>query len=67
MIFKKVISFIYEKNYFGDRVPLKFGQNWMSKSQDIADIEFPVVVGGWWVGGGGGIKSFSYPTQLRLC
>ena len=36
----------------------------MNKSQDIADIEFPVVVV---VGGGGGVKSFSCQTQLRLC
>ena len=41
-------------------LPLKFGQNQMSKSWDIADIEFPVVVGG----GGGGVKSFLW---LRLC
>ena len=47
---------------------LKFCQNLMSNSRDIADIEFPVVGGGWWVvGGGGGLQSFSCQTQLRLC
>ena len=29
-------------------LPLKFGQNWVSNSLDIADIEFVRVVGGWW-------------------
>ena len=45
------------------KLPLKFGQKRMSKSRDITDIEFPVVVGG----GGGGLKSFSCQTQLRFC
>ena len=43
---------------------LKFGQNRVSNSWDIADVEFSV--GGWWVvggGGGGGVKSFSCKTQ----
>ena len=41
---------------------LKFGQNRVSNSWDIADVEFTVVVvvGG---GGGGGVKSFSCKTQ----
>ena len=47
---------------------LKFHQNRVSNSWDIADIEFVwvvVVVGGG--GGGGGVKSFSCKTQpVRL-
>ena len=35
---------------------LKFGQNRVSNSRDIADIEFVV-------GGGGGVKSFLRKTQ----
>ena len=35
---------------------LKFGQNRVSNSWDIADVEFPV-------GGGGGVKSFLRKTQ----
>ena len=42
---------------------LKFGQNRVSNSWDIVDIEFAVVVVG---GGGGGEQSFSGKTQL-LC
>ena len=38
-------------------LPLKFGQNRVSNSWDIDDIEFPVVVGG-------GVKSVSCQTQL---
>ena len=45
-----------------EKLPLKFGQNRMSKSRNIANIEFPVVVVG-----GGGVKSFSCQTQLKLC
>ena len=30
-------------------LPFKFGQNWVSNSWDIADIEFVWVVGGGWV------------------
>ena len=43
---------------------LKFGQNWVSNSWDIAYIEF-VWVGGRWMGGG--LNSFYCQTQLRLC
>ena len=35
---------------------LKFGQNRVSNSWDIADVEFPV-------GGGGGVKPFLRKTQ----
>ena len=41
---------------------LKFGQNWVINSWDIADIEFVWVV----VVGGGGPKSFYCQTQLLL-
>ena len=45
---------------------LKFGQNRVSKSRDIADIEF-VVVGGGGGGGGGGVQShFQVKPKLRL-
>ena len=45
------------------KVPLKFGQNRMSKSQDIADIEFPVVGGGgWWCK----VIFMSDPTKVML-
>ena len=41
-------SIVKEKH---GKLPLKFGQNRMSKSWDIANIDFPVmvlvVVGGW--------------------
>ena len=37
-------------------LPLKFGQNRVSNSWDIADVEFTVVVGG-------GVKSFLRKTQ----
>ena len=37
-------------------LPLKFNQNRVSKSWDIADIEFAVVVGDGGGGGGGGVK-----------
>ena len=49
------LSIVKEKH---GKLPLNFGQNRLSKSWNIADIEFPVavVVGG---GGGGGVKSFS--------
>ena len=40
-------------------LPLKFEQNQVSNSWDIADIEFLWVV----VGGGGGVKSFLRKTQ----
>ena len=40
-------------------LPLKFGENRVSNSWDIDDIEFPVVVGG-------GVKSFTCQTQLLL-
>ena len=39
---------------------LKFGQNRVSNSWDIADVEFSVVVV---VLGGGGVKSFLRKTQ----
>ena len=42
------------------KLPLKFGQNRVSNSWDIADIEFPVVVV---VVVGGGVKSFLRKTQ----
>ena len=42
---------------------LKFGQNRVSKSRDIADIEFLVGGGGWWWWCA---KSFSCQTQLSL-
>ena len=35
-------------------LPLKFSQNRVKNSKDIADIEFAVVVGGGGVGGSGG-------------
>ena len=35
------LSIVKEKQ---GKLPLKCCQNWMSKSRDIADIEFPVVV-----------------------
>ena len=41
-------------------LPLKFGQNQVSNSWDIDDVEFPVV------GGGGGVKSLSCKPQ-PLC
>ena len=41
---------------------LKFGQNQRGNSWDIADVEFPVVVGG-----GGGVPSqFHVKPKLRL-
>ena len=40
------LSIVKEKH---GKLPLTFCQNWMSNSQDIANIEFPVVVGGGWV------------------
>ena len=51
---------------YGPRnLPIKFGQNRVSKSWDIAGIEFSVVVGGGGGGGGGGwcAKSFFRKTQ----
>ena len=41
-------------------LPLKFYQNWVSNSSDIADIEFL------WGGGVGCAKSFSCLTQLKV-
>ena len=51
-------SIVKEKH---GKLPLLYDQNRMSKSRDIADIDFSVVVGG------GGAKSFLCQTQLRLC
>ena len=48
-------SIVKEKH---GKLPLLYDQNLMSKSRDIADIDFPVVVGG------GGVKSFLCQTQL---
>ena len=53
--------------YVPTNLPLKFGQNRVSKGGDIADIEFVWGGVGWW--GGWGLHSHfrvQPPTTLRL-
>ena len=53
----------WSKVIFVSNQPVVLRLGWGWGFDNIADIEFAVVVGG----GGGGLKSFSCQTQLLLC
>ena len=42
-------------------LPLKFGQNGVSNSRDMMEIEFL-----WWVGGGGWVFTVIFVSNLQL-